>query len=677
MSNDLRHFRIGPWQVDCQLGTLISDQSRQRLPPKLIGLLQQLAQSPGQLVSREQLLATVWDGAIVNEEAVSRAVAELRQALGDNARQPTYIETIPKRGYRLIQPVEPVDKVVRSLNKSILTGFGILLLVALIFAWFEWRWQTESTPAWPEEGLAKPITSDEGWEGQPAISNDGQLIVFAQPSASGRPDLWLVDTTTLVRRQLTDDSYVETSPIFSPDASQVAYRQLIQGKCSILIYTLLEGKTRRVADCHPNLQGLDWSHDASELLFLSSAEQGGAISRLRIADGSIAIVATNDIQGASDQLPKFSPNGKWVSFTRGTRTRRELYRVATAGGELQKLTNDGQYVTGHAWLGEDIVFSSDRFGSRQLWYLSSENLAISSLGFPGVRLLSTSYDGTKVAFESAHFTANIYRLTPNETESIPQKIISSSAYDNYPSLSPSGDLLAYVSNRSGLVSLWMADADTWQARMLLQQPRSRITDPAWSADGTRLLATRYTEGTSEILEFSLETRQVKVLNEIGKNVYGARFSGSWIYFIHHGAQDPVLARFPANGRGSVELTAVVANRAIPGEDGLIYFTRPAHDGIFEFDPSSGSEKVVVPDLPAESWQSWAVNASWLVYVRQVTNGGQVVMRRNLKANDSEVVTTFAPDTVGGAIEISSDGITLFVARTDRADLDIKMIDLAK
>ena len=414
MSNNLRHFRIGPWELDCQLGTLISGQSRQRLPPKLIALLQQLAQSPGQLVTREHLLATVWDGAVVNEEAVSRAIAELRQALGDEARQPIYIETIPKRGYRLIQPVEPVDKVTRSLKTPMLTGLGILLLAALIFGWFEWRWQTESTPSWPDEVLVKSITSDEGWESQPAISNDGQLIVFSKPGASGQPDLWLVDTTTLVRRQLTDDLYIEASPVFSPDASHVAYRQLIQDKCSVLIYALLDSKVRRVADCNPSLPGLDWSHDSRELLFLSPAEKGGDIARLTIVDGSMAIVATNDTQGSTDQHPKLSPNGKWVSFTRGTRTRRELYRVATTDGELQKLTNDGQYVTGHAWLREDIVFSSDRFGSRQLWYLSNENQAISSLGFPGVRLISTSHDGTKVAFESAHYTANIYRLAPDE-----------------------------------------------------------------------------------------------------------------------------------------------------------------------------------------------------------------------------------------------------------------------
>ena len=328
-------------------------------------------------------------------------------------------------------------------------------------------------------------------------------------------------------------------------------------------------------------------------------------------------------------------------------------------------------------MGKDIVFSSDRFASRQLWYLSSEDLAISSLGFPGVRLLSTSHDGTKIAYESAHFNANIYRLALNETDPTPQKIISSSAYDNYPSLSPNDDLLAFVSNRSGLVSIWMADVDDWQTRMFVQQPRSRITDPAWSKDGKRLLATRYVEGTSQIMEFSPETRQAKVLNEVGDNVYGARFSGSWIYFIDHGSRDPVLARFPASGQGPVELTTVIANRAIPGEDGLIYFTRPAHDGIFVFDPTSGSDEIIVPDLPAERWQSWAISKSWLVYVSKVTNGGQVVIRKNLKHNNNEIVTSFAPDTVGGTIEVSSDGNILFFTRTDRADLDIKMIDLKK
>lgn len=66
-----------------------------------------LAADPGRVVTKEELLAAVWGGAFVEEGALSQAIHSLRKALGDDARQPRYIQTIPKRGYRLLVPVEP------------------------------------------------------------------------------------------------------------------------------------------------------------------------------------------------------------------------------------------------------------------------------------------------------------------------------------------------------------------------------------------------------------------------------------------------------------------------------------------------------------------------------------------------------------------------------------------
>jgi DNA-binding winged helix-turn-helix (wHTH) protein len=64
-----------------------------------------LAAEAGRVVSKEELLAAVWGGAFVEEGALSQAVHSLRKALGDSARQPRYIQTIPKRGYRLVARV--------------------------------------------------------------------------------------------------------------------------------------------------------------------------------------------------------------------------------------------------------------------------------------------------------------------------------------------------------------------------------------------------------------------------------------------------------------------------------------------------------------------------------------------------------------------------------------------
>ena len=87
----------------------VDRRSDVQLRAKVMDLLTYLAARPGEVVSKEQLLDDVWGSRAVSESALTRTVTELRQALGDNAEAPHLLETIPKRGYRLIGSVVSVD----------------------------------------------------------------------------------------------------------------------------------------------------------------------------------------------------------------------------------------------------------------------------------------------------------------------------------------------------------------------------------------------------------------------------------------------------------------------------------------------------------------------------------------------------------------------------------------
>lgn len=102
---NLGRFRMGEWSVNQAEGTLCTDGRSVRLEPRVMDALAYLAAECGRVVSKEELLEAVWGGAFVEEGALSQAVHSLRKALGDDARQPRYIQTIPKRGYRLVAPV--------------------------------------------------------------------------------------------------------------------------------------------------------------------------------------------------------------------------------------------------------------------------------------------------------------------------------------------------------------------------------------------------------------------------------------------------------------------------------------------------------------------------------------------------------------------------------------------
>ena len=98
-------FRIGDWIADPDSGRLLHDGHEVRLEPKVMAVLVCLAQHSGKVVSRETLEATVWAGMVVGYDAISASVIKLRKALQDNSRRPRFIETVSKKGYRLIAPV--------------------------------------------------------------------------------------------------------------------------------------------------------------------------------------------------------------------------------------------------------------------------------------------------------------------------------------------------------------------------------------------------------------------------------------------------------------------------------------------------------------------------------------------------------------------------------------------
>lgn len=98
-------LRIGEWWADPLTNELGRDSETVRIEPKVMEVLMVLARRAGGIATREELLSEVWPGVVVGDEALTQSINKLRRALGDNPRSPRYIETISKRGYRLIAPL--------------------------------------------------------------------------------------------------------------------------------------------------------------------------------------------------------------------------------------------------------------------------------------------------------------------------------------------------------------------------------------------------------------------------------------------------------------------------------------------------------------------------------------------------------------------------------------------
>lgn len=106
--NRRREFKLGEWRVTPLRGVVHGPQGTRRITPKSMDVLLCLVEHRGDVVDRETFLNDVWHGRAFSDEPLNKCIAELRRQLGDKGAKRKYIETIPKRGYRLIAGVSPV-----------------------------------------------------------------------------------------------------------------------------------------------------------------------------------------------------------------------------------------------------------------------------------------------------------------------------------------------------------------------------------------------------------------------------------------------------------------------------------------------------------------------------------------------------------------------------------------
>lgn len=102
-------LKIGEWTVSPECNSMSRGDVHHRLEPKTMAVLNELASQPNKVVNRSELLEKVWPRTFSGDEALTRCVSQLRTCFEDDSRDPHYIETIPKRGYRLVANCVDLD----------------------------------------------------------------------------------------------------------------------------------------------------------------------------------------------------------------------------------------------------------------------------------------------------------------------------------------------------------------------------------------------------------------------------------------------------------------------------------------------------------------------------------------------------------------------------------------
>jgi eukaryotic-like serine/threonine-protein kinase len=553
-----RLISFGVFEVDLQAGELRKSGLKIKLQEQPFQVLRLLLDRAGEVVTREELRNQLWstDTFVDFEQSLNAAVKKLRHALGDSPDNPRFVETLARRGYRFIAPVEALDLPVAQVSsdagrgssldaaatrppepssqlsenkvtteapvvsgpvtskphwlsrqsKLLAASLVLLLVVAFLFWWSLRR----PTPL--NQPLLTRLTSDSGLTTDAAISPDGKLIAFASDRGGSNLDIWVRQVAGGDPIQLTHDPADDRQPAFSPDGGQIVFR----------------------------------SERAGGGIYLISA-LGGSADRLLTPKG---------------RNPRFSPTGDWIAFWMGRPVANpigaqagKIFLIPPTGGDPKQINPPRMLVAGFPiwspdgtrllFYGSDSSISAMRDPTSDwwVWPLAGGNPvktgAFAALAAQNIKLHSpdpvpapAEWIDDRVFFSAkAGDSVNLWQvfISPKNWQITgpAYRVTSGSGLEVRPSLAKTG--LIVFSSLTENADIWSLPIDSTEGRVTgdpQQLTRDLAADylPSLSADGKKLAFVSRRSGNADIWMKDLGTGKERPLTESPTEEIGPRIS---------------------------------------------------------------------------------------------------------------------------------------------------------
>jgi Tol biopolymer transport system component len=445
---------------------------------------------------------------------------------------------------------------------------GAVLAVVVLIA-TGWYWMSRQRPARPEAPLTPvPLTSYPGSERGVSFSPDGNQVAFAwNGEKEDNWDIYVKVTGSNQLLRLTTDPARDTWPAWSPDERQIAFcRDLGPGKRAVVLISPLGGPERILTELDHHA---DWIDDLFGP-FLSWSPDGRALAIYDRGRLHMYMIETGEryrltMGGRPDSCPAFSPDGRtlafrrWVAWANSDLYLLELSRDLKPVGEPRRLTFQNLFTSGVAWMavsgagvawvpdGSALVYSAGGF----LWRLASSGTSEpQKLAFLGQDAGSPAISarGSRLGYTFTTSDSDIWRTeisSPEAKANPPASIISSTRFEGFPHYSPDGRKIAFISERSGSMEIWVCDADGSNAIQLTHFGRGQPADERWSPDGTHLAFDSNIEGHPEVYVVDVSGGNPRRLtsSSYSENPSWSK-DGRWIFF---NALDWSIHKVPAEG----------------------------------------------------------------------------------------------------------------------------------
>ena len=659
-------YRFGPFRID--LGERLLRQGDNVLPltPKAVDTLVALVQNRGRLVSKDELMTRLWPGTFVEEANLSNQISLLRKALGDNAAEPRYIETVPRRGYRFVAevadgglPEEPgtVHGLVvnggaasrsRSRRTATVAALACVLLAAVIAATW-WQRRGDPAPAGAPLKITRLTTS--GQVRHAVVSPDGKYVAFVSLDQGGQ-SLWIRQMTSTSRVQVVPTAAVNYLGLtFSPDANAIYYvvRERSRPREGALYKVATLGGAAPPRQLLTEIDTpIAFSRDGGRIAYIVSNQLTGR-SALMIADAEGRGAFVRAVRKSPDAFTWAAAGPVWtadgtriITAATSTDTRgpySSLVQVDTASGAQMQLGSRRFTEVGRlAWLGDDdlVMAASDRLGANQLWRISYPAGAAVQI----TNDESKNYLGVSVTADFAVVTvqrdsqASIRVAEEGDARRIRQ--VTAGKYDGRHGLAWTRDgRIVYHSLESGNEDLWIMNADGTGRRQLTVDAGVNER-PSMSGDGRYVVFASNRTGSFAIWRMELAGGGERALTR-GQDDASPVVTpdNRWVVYSSVASGTPTLWKVPLEGGEPVQLTTLTSMDPVVSPDSASVAFRLRDD----------------PD----------------------TDGKLAVLR----LSDGRIMTTFAPPPHGPEPhprQWTADGITFGRGSADGSNIWIQPLD---
>jgi Tol biopolymer transport system component len=489
--------------------------------------------------------------------------------------------------------------------------------------------------------------------------------------------------------RLTTDRAEDDAPAWSPDGRKIAFVRTNRSsppRSAIYVVPAAGGPERRVAElmpseCYP-FGTLSWSRDGQWLAFSDKTSHDGpfALYMISLETGEQRKLTSVNPGLYGDAVPAFSPDGLSLAFVRlSTSSIGELYVVSRIGGQPRRLTNDAAGVFGLAWnrASTELVFCSGRSGEARLWRIAASGGTPQPLtGISGSDLCTgVSQAGNRLVFAHPISDQNIWRVGIEGAKMIrpPEQLISSTRDDTNPQPSPDGTRVAFSSNRSGAMELWVSDSDGKRQIQLTNFGKGVSSWPTWSPDGNFIAFNSDTTGHLNIFAIDAQGGSPRRLTTDAENAAPSwSRDGRWIYYISNRTGTLQIWKIAPRGGVPIQVTKGGGSWPAVSPDGkLVYYARG--EEIWRVPADGGDEVRALGDVPEAGSAHW-VPAKGGIYFR-TQKGANAVLRffDFSTSRTADVMPVTKPWDVS-ALAASSDGRWLLFDQIDQSGSDLMLIE---